>query len=57
MQEEILTIKEVAKILRVKPVTIYKLCNEGKLPAFKLASFWRIKRSILTQWIQSQSKQ
>ena len=51
MQDEIMTVKEVAKYLKVKPVTVYKLCNEGKIPAFRVANRWRIKESLLKKHI------
>ena len=51
MQDEILTVKETAEYLRVKPITIYKLCKEGKIPACKIGFLWRIKKSEIEKWI------
>jgi excisionase family DNA binding protein len=36
MNENLLTVKEVAEIMDVKPVTIYKKVSEGKLPSIKV---------------------
>lgn len=36
------TIKEVASILRMHPVTIYKYCESGKIKGVKIGNVWRI---------------
>ena len=51
-RDEFLTIKEVAKYLRVDMYTIYRLVTQKKLPAFKIGSQWRYKRSLLERWIK-----
>ena len=48
---EILTVEELAGYLRMNERTIYKLAHEGKLPAIKIASQWRFKRSLINQWL------
>lgn len=53
---EMMTVKEVASYLKMKPVTIYKLAKEGKIPAFKVASFWRFKRDLIEKWAVDESK-
>jgi excisionase family DNA binding protein len=53
---EMMTVKEVATYLKMKPVTIYKLAKEGKIPAFKVASFWRFKRDLIEKWAIDESK-
>lgn len=53
---EILTVKEVAKYLKMKPVTIYKLSKEGKIPAFRVASYWRFKKDLIDKWLIEESK-
>ena len=51
---EILTVEELATYLRMNERTIYKLAHEGKLPAVKIASQWRFKRSLINQWLDHQ---
>lgn len=51
MGSEIMTIKETAKLLKVKPVTIYKLLSQKKIPGIKISGAWRFKRDILLLWI------
>ena len=46
-----LTIGEVAEILRVHPTTIYRLLKRGDFPGFKVGGNWRISTTALNQWI------
>jgi len=55
-QPEIMTVKEVASYLKMKPVTIYKLAKEGRIPAFRVASFWRFKKDLIDKWLADESK-
>ncbi|MCL5990935.1 MAG: helix-turn-helix domain-containing protein [Bacteroidetes bacterium] len=48
--DEILTIEEVAKYLKLKPQTIYTWAQTGKIPAAKLGKEWRFSKRILEQW-------
>ncbi len=43
--DEILTIQEVAQFLKLSRPTIWRWCQEGKLPAFKVGRGWRVHRS------------
>jgi excisionase family DNA binding protein len=45
--DDILTTQEVARYLKVSRTTVWRWCNEGKLPAFKLGRGWRVRRSEL----------
>jgi len=47
----VLTIGEVAEILRVHPTTIYRLLKRGAIPGFKIGGNWRISASALDRWI------
>lgn len=42
MEENYLTIEEVAKKLRVNKRTVYRLAVKGEIPAFKFGKSWRI---------------
>jgi excisionase family DNA binding protein len=57
MEDEILTIKEVAAYLKLTEKTAYRLAAEKKLPGFKVGGSWRFKKSELEKWIGKQSKQ
>ncbi len=56
MPEDILTIKEVADYLKVTERTLYRLAQEGKIPAFKVGGSWRFRRNDLDQWIREQTR-
>ncbi|WP_086134582.1 methylation-associated defense system helix-turn-helix domain-containing protein MAD1 [Methylocaldum sp. SAD2] len=51
MNDEILTINEVAEYLKVNERTIYRLAANGEIPAFKVGNSWRFKRAELEAWI------
>jgi len=51
MSEEILTIQEVAKLLKVADKTVYSMAQRGDLPAFKVGGLWRFRRLDLDAWI------
>lgn len=48
-----MTIEEVAKYLKLKPQTIYKWAQEGKIPGAKLGKEWRFRKHILDEWVDS----
>ena len=51
---EILTLEEVARYLRLKPQTIYKWAQEGRIPAAKLGKEWRFRMSVIDRWVDDQ---
>jgi len=54
MKESVMTVRELADYLKMKPVTIYKHAQGGKLPAFKVGATWRFKRKTIDKWIADQ---
>ena len=54
MEDEILTIKEVAKYLKLTEKTAYRLVAEGIIPGFKIGGSWRFKKSEIENWIEKQ---
>lgn len=54
MPDSILTLPEVAGLLKVAEKTVYTMVQRGQLPAFKVRGQWRFKRSDLDQWIEDQ---
>ncbi len=47
--DEILTVEEMAQYLKVSRSTVWRWCNEGKVPAFKVGRGWRVHRAQLEQ--------
>lgn len=50
-QIEILTVLEVAHLLRVPKSTVYKLARLGQIPASKIGKHWRFVRRDLDEWV------
>lgn len=48
--DEIMTIEEVAKYLKLRPQTIYTWAQNGKIPAAKLGKEWRFKKTVIDKW-------
>lgn len=48
--EELLTVDEIARYLRVHPMTVQRWCRTGELPAAKIGRAYRIKRGDLDRW-------
>jgi len=55
MQENLLTIEQVAEYLKVDKFTVYRLVTSKKLPAFKVGSQWRFKRKMIDTWLDKNS--
>jgi excisionase family DNA binding protein len=56
INEEVLTIKEVAALLKVGEKTVYSMAQSGELPGFKVRGQWRFSRNDIDQWIEKQKK-
>ena len=54
--EELLTLKELSKYLKISKPTIYKMVEQGKIPALKIANQWRFKRGDIDSWLEKQRK-
>ena len=52
--DEMLTIENVAAYLKLKPQTIYKWAQTGKIPGAKFGKEWRFRRSAIERWIDRQ---
>jgi excisionase family DNA binding protein len=52
MRDEILTLPEVAELLKVAEKTVYSMAQKRQLPAFKVGGQWRFKRVDIDQWIE-----
>jgi putative molybdopterin biosynthesis protein len=55
VMERMLTIKEVAQILKVKPLTVYNWVKAGKLRAYKLGRIYRVAEKDLEVFLSSSS--
>ncbi|MBC7334425.1 MAG: helix-turn-helix domain-containing protein [Actinobacteria bacterium] len=55
MREEILTVKELAKYLKMDEYTVYRLARKGVLPGVKIGGEWRFKKDLIDKWIEEKS--
>ncbi len=51
MEDNILTIDEVAKYLRVSERTVYEWAQKGEIPSGKIGTVWRFKKSEIEKWV------
>jgi excisionase family DNA binding protein len=52
--EQILTIKDIAALLKVGEKTVYTMAQSGELPGFKVRGQWRFSRKDIDDWIEQQ---
>jgi excisionase family DNA binding protein len=55
--DEILTIRDVAALLKIGEKTAYTMAQDGDLPGFKVRGQWRFRRSDIDAWIGEQVEQ
>ena len=49
--DALLTIREVARYLKVVPMTVYRMIDRGDLKAVKVGRAWRIRREDLERYL------
>jgi len=49
----ILTIDEVAELLKIPVSSVYRLAQDGKIPAQKVGKHWRFHQQTLVDWVAS----
>ena len=49
-----LTLAEVASLLQVSQRTVYRLAQDGRIPAFKVGQAWRFRSGDIQAWIDAQ---
>jgi excisionase family DNA binding protein len=50
-ENEVLTIKEVARALRVSEDTVRRMIDSGELQAFKVHNQWRVRKDVLDRFM------
>ncbi len=48
---KLLTVNEVAEILRVSNMTVYRLVKSGQIPAIRVGKNYRIKESDVNKYL------
>lgn len=54
-QKEYLSVADMASEFGIHEMTFYRMIRDKKIPAFKIGSQWRIKRSDLEVWLANRS--
>jgi len=49
--DEVMTIIDLAVYLKLSKSTLYKLCQEGKVPGQKIGKHWRFHREVIDRWL------
>lgn len=52
---KIYSLKEVEEILQVGQRTLYTYIKDGKLKAFKVGKYWRVKHEDLKEFIEQKT--
>lgn len=50
--EKLMTLEEVAKYLRLSIHTLYKMGEQGRIPALKAGKQWRFKKEEIDKWLR-----
>ena len=50
--DTLITLDEVATYLRLSKDTVYRMAQSGKIPASKVGTQWRFRRSDVEAWLE-----
>jgi excisionase family DNA binding protein len=53
--DKVMTVREVAQLLRVHQTTVYRLLRANRLPGFKVGSDWRFSLQAVEAWMKENS--
>jgi len=51
MKPQLLTVDEVAELLRIKRDTVYRLAARGDIPGHKIGRVWRFPRTVIDEFL------
>jgi excisionase family DNA binding protein len=52
MEKELLSAEDVAALMGLKEITIWRWCREGNLPCLKVGKHWRVRREALEDFLR-----
>ena len=52
IQDQILTVEEVAAYLRLSTATIYRMAQTGEMPAKRVGRSWRFSQTLIDDWFR-----
>lgn len=53
VENEVMTLSEVAAYLRVAEKTIHRMLSRGEIPSVKVAGQWRFLKPVIAEWLVS----
>jgi len=53
VEHSLMTLVEVARYLRLTTHTLYKMAEQGRIPAMKAGRVWRFRKSEIDQWMKN----
>jgi len=54
-QDQVFTIQELSKYLRIAESSLYKLVREGKIPGQKIGKTWRFYKPAIDSWLSEKN--
>ncbi len=54
--QEILTLQEVAKYLKIAEKTLYAYAQKGIVPGIRIGSAWRFRKDDIEKWLDVERK-
>lgn len=55
-KDEVMTVAEVARYLRLSEAKVYRMAKAGEIPAIRIGRAWRFKRELIDAWLREQSR-
>ena len=52
INDEILTLEEAGRLLKLSRSTLYGLAQRKKIPAYKIGKSWRFVKAFLMKWLE-----
>ncbi len=52
---DVMTIEQLAEYLQIAKSTLYKLAQEGRIPAQKVGKHWRFHKDAIDTWLKNQN--
>jgi len=50
--DAVFTIDELSEYLKIAKSTLYKLAQEGRIPAQKVGKHWRFRKAAIDRWLE-----
>lgn len=52
--DNVMTIEDLAAYLKLSKSTLYKLCQDGRVPGTKVGRHWRFHKDAVDAWLKKQ---